>query len=66
MVDLIPGLLERAPTLIGIHSGQKEESLTKRTTHHFIRGIPISANAQHPGQDDFSTHPSGLPQPFRL
>ena len=66
MVDLIPGLLERAPTPIGIHSGQKEESLTKRTTHHFIRRIPISANAQHPGKDDFSTHPSGLPQPLRL
>ena len=27
---------------------------------------PMSADAQHPGLDDFSTHPSGLPQPFRL
>ena len=31
--------------------------------HHFYCGLSISADAQHPGQNDLSTDPSGLPQP---
>ena len=49
-----------------VHSGQTKEGVPKWSTHHILRWFTLSTYAQHLGQNDRSTHPSGLSKPRRF
>ena len=42
-----------------VHSGQTKEGVPKWSTHHILCWFTLSTYAQHLGQNDRSTHPSG-------
>ena len=45
---------------------KNEEGVPKWSTYHFVRRLPLSPHAQHPGQDDLPAYSGGLPQPLCL
>ena len=47
-----------------VHSGQTKEGVPKWSTHHILCWFSLSTYAQHLGQNDLSTHPSGLSKPL--
>ena len=54
------------PTIASwLYSGKTKEGLSKWSTHHLLRGISLSADAQHPCSAYLSTHPIRLSRPLR-
>ena len=54
------------PTITSwLYSGKTKEGLSERSTHHLLRGISLSADAQHPCSAYLSTHPIRLSRPLR-
>ena len=51
-------------TPIRLHSGKTKERISQRSTHHLLRGLPISTHAQYPCQTHLSAHSSRLSQPL--
>ena len=60
------GRRSRTTTPSGVHSGQTKEGVPKWATHHLFCWFSFSPYAQHPGQNDLSTYPSGLSKPLCL
>ena len=58
------GRRSQTTTPSGVHSGQTKEGVPKWATHHLFCWFSFSPYAQHPGQNDLSTYPSGLPRPL--
>ena len=47
-------------TSVRLHSGQKEERLSKWQTRHFLCGLTFPSYAQYPHSSDFPAHPCCL------
>jgi len=65
--QIIPmGSWPRTTSPSRVHSGQTKVGVPKWSTHHFLCWFSLPTYAQHLGQNDFLTHPSGLSKPLRL